>query len=78
MDRVGSPLHIFLVSAEGEFYVPSDDILRELGRIQVLHSHLDHTLRLAIKRLLGISINDPATGTRLAAWLRRYGSVPAS
>ena len=47
------------MSAIGEFYVPADDILRELGRLQVLHSHLDHTLRLAIKRMLGISIDDP-------------------
>jgi len=50
------PLHS---CTEGEFYVPDDDILRELGRMQVLHSHLDHTLRLAIKRMLGISIDDP-------------------
>jgi len=47
------------MSTEDEFYVPGDDILRELGRTQVLHSHLDHTLRLAIKRMLGISIDDP-------------------
>jgi hypothetical protein len=24
-----------------EFYVPDDDILRELGRLQIRHSHLD-------------------------------------
>lgn len=47
------------MSATGEFYVPDDDILRELGRLQIRHSHLDHTLRLAIKRMLGISIDDP-------------------
>ena len=47
------------MSVEAEFYVPSNDILCELGRVQVLHSHLDHTLRLAIKRMLGISIDDP-------------------
>ena len=47
------------MSTEGKFYVPGDDILRELGRMQVLHSHLDHTLRLAIKRMLGISIDEP-------------------
>jgi hypothetical protein len=47
------------MSSEGEFYVPDDDILCALGRLQVLHSHLDHTLRLAIKRMLGISIDDP-------------------
>ena len=41
-----------------EFYVPNDDILRELGRLQVLHSQLDHVLRLVIKRTLGISIDD--------------------
>jgi len=47
------------MSAEAEFYVPDDETLRELGRMQVLHSHLDHTLRLSIKRMLGISIRDP-------------------
>src|SRR5688572_29280731 len=47
------------MSSKAEFYVPDDDILCELGRLQVRHSHLDHTLRLAIKRMLGISIDDP-------------------
>jgi hypothetical protein len=47
------------MSSKGEFYVPDDGILRELGRLQIRHSHLDHTLRLAIKRMLGISIDDP-------------------
>jgi len=47
------------MSSTGEFYVPGDDILCELGRLQVRHSHLDHILRLAIKRMLGISIDDP-------------------
>ena len=46
------------MSTQSHFYVPDDDILRELGRMQVLHGHLDHTLRLAIKRLLGISTDD--------------------
>ena len=47
------------MSSKAEFYVPDDDILCELGRLQIRHSHLDHTLRLAIKRMLGISIDDP-------------------
>jgi hypothetical protein len=47
------------MSTQGKFFVPGDAILRELGRMQVLHSQLDHTLRLAIKRMLGISIDDP-------------------
>lgn len=47
------------MSSTAEFYVPDDDILRELGRLQIRHSHLDHTLRLAIKRMLGIPIDDP-------------------
>jgi hypothetical protein len=45
------------MSSKAQFYIPDDDILRELGRLQVRHSHLDHMLRLAIKRMLGISIN---------------------
>lgn len=62
------------MSAEAEFYVPDDKTLCELGRMQVLHSHLDHTLRLAIKRMLGISIDDPGywNETRgMAATLRQ-------
>jgi len=47
------------MSSKTEFYVPDDDILRELGRLQIRHSHLDHTLRLAIKRMIDISIDDP-------------------
>ncbi len=47
------------MSTEGEFYLPDDAVLRELGRVALLHSHLDHTLRLTIKRALGISIDDP-------------------
>jgi len=43
---------------EGYFYIPDDDILREVGRIVIRHGLLDHLLRLAIKRFLGISIED--------------------
>lgn len=39
--------------------MPGSDILCEFGRVQVLHSDLDHTLRRAIKRMLGISVDDP-------------------
>lgn len=51
------------MSSKGKLYLPDDDILRELGRLQVRHSQLDHTLRLAIKRMLGISIDDPGYWT---------------
>lgn len=47
------------MSTTADFYVPEDELLCELGRLQIRHSHLDHTLRLGIKRLLGISIDDP-------------------
>ena len=47
------------MSSKSEFYEPDDAILCELGRLQIRHSHLDHTLRLAIKRMLDISIDDP-------------------
>jgi hypothetical protein len=63
-----------VMSTEAEFCIPDDETLCELGRMQVLHSHLDHTLRLAIKRMLDISIDDPGywNETRgMAADLRR-------
>ena len=47
------------MNAQSQFYVPEESVLLELGRLQVLHGHLDHTLRLAIKRMIGISIDDP-------------------
>lgn len=61
------------MTSKGKFYLPDDDILRELGRLQIRHSHLDHTLRLVIKRMLDISIDDPGywNGTRgMATGLR--------
>jgi hypothetical protein len=42
-----------------EFYMPNQNILMGVGRIVIRHGHLDHVLRLAIKRLLEISIDDP-------------------
>ena len=46
------------MSSQAQYFMPDDDTLRELGRLQVLHSQLDHALRLAIKRMLGISVDD--------------------
>ncbi|MGV8805337.1 MAG: hypothetical protein ACWA6Y_10295 [Polaromonas sp.] len=43
---------------QAQYFMPDDGTLRELGRLQVLHSQLDHALRLAIKRMLGISVDD--------------------
>ena len=63
------------MSSTGEFYVPDDDILRELGRLQVRHSHLDHTLRLAIKRMLGISIDD-LNRLLYTVWMKAPGGEP--
>src|SRR4051812_30835207 len=43
-----------------QFYMPDDDaLLCAVGRVIILHGHLDHMLRLGIKRMLGISIDDP-------------------
>ena len=47
------------VSLQAKYFLPDEETLRELGRLQVLHSQLDHALRLAIKRMLGISVDDP-------------------
>ena len=46
------------MSFQTQYFMPDDDTLRELGRLQVLHSQLDQALRLAIKRMLGISVDD--------------------
>jgi len=47
-----------------EFYIPDDDaLLREVARVLIRHGHLDHMLQLAIKRMLGISIDDPGYTT---------------
>ena len=47
------------MSVQAQYFIPEDETLRELGRLQVLHSQLEHALRLAIKRMLGISVDDP-------------------
>ena len=51
------------MSFQAQYYMPADEVLRELGRLQVVHSHLDHALRLGIKRMLGLSIDDPGYWT---------------
>ena len=40
-------------------FIPSDEVLREVGRVVIRHGQLDHALRLAIKRVVGVSIADP-------------------
>jgi hypothetical protein len=54
------------MATTGEFYMPDDELLKQLGRVAIRHGHLDYVMRLAIKRLLGISTDDPgyATETR--------------
>ena len=47
------------MSIQAQYFIPEEDTLREIGRMQVLHGHLDHSLRLSIKRILGISVDDP-------------------
>ena len=48
------------MSVQVVFRLPSIPVLREVGSIVIRHGQLDHVRRLAIKRLLGISINDAA------------------
>lgn len=43
----------------GKMYLPDDEIALTVGRITIRHGQLDHVMRLAIKRMLGISIDDP-------------------
>jgi len=68
-------------TVQSDFHVPGDDILRELGRVQVLHGHLDYTLRLAIKRMLGIAMDDPrywnATDAMTSELRKRAGELIA-
>ncbi len=41
------------------FSMPKVYIQQQVGAIAIKHSQLDHVLRLAIKRMLGILIDDP-------------------
>lgn len=47
------------MKAQTQFFIPDESILRELGRLQVMHSQFDHTLRLMMMRTLGINMDDP-------------------
>jgi hypothetical protein len=42
------------------FKMPSVAVQRQVGSVVIKHGQLDHVRRLAIKRMLGISIHDPA------------------
>ena len=42
------------------FRMPTVAVQRQVGSIVIKHGQLDHVRRLAIKRMLGISIHDPA------------------
>jgi hypothetical protein len=47
----------------GKMYMPDDEIALIVGRITIRHGQLDHVMRLAIKRMLGVSIDDPGYAT---------------
>ena len=46
------------------FHVPDDQaFLAGVGRVSLCHGHLDHTLRLLIETLAGISVPEARLGT---------------
>ena len=47
------------MSADWEFVTPPAPIQRLVGALAIKHSHLDHAMRLCIKRMLGIGIRHP-------------------
>ena len=48
------------MSVQIVFKMPIVAVQRQVGSIVIKHGQLDHVRRLAIKRMLGISIHDPA------------------
>jgi hypothetical protein len=55
------------------FHVPDAEFLRALGEASVRHGHLDHILRMTIKTLTGLSVQDAldATERDTSSMLRR-------
>ena len=51
-----------IMSVQIVFKMPTVAVQRQVGSIVIKHGQLDHVRRLAIKRILGISIHDPAYG----------------
>jgi len=48
----------------GGFHVPDDPtLLAELGRVSVLHSHLDYILKMTIRTLSGVSVHEVRDAT---------------
>lgn len=54
-----SPMEVPMAPVMINYKMPSPLPNREIGRVVIRHSHLDHELRLTIKSLLRISITDP-------------------
>jgi len=47
------------------FYVPDDpELLQALGRVTIRHGHLDYVLRMTIKTLTGMSVNEAIEDTK--------------
>jgi len=53
-----SPTEVYM-AVMIDYKTPSPTLTREIGRVVIRHSHLDHELRLTIKSLLRIKIDDP-------------------
>jgi len=40
-------------------WVPNQARLRAMGPVTICHGHLEHALKLSLKRLLEVSLDDP-------------------
>jgi hypothetical protein len=62
------------MAVEAKSLVPDNARLIGLGRVTICHGHLEHALKLSLKRLLEISLDDPdyhdKVGKLLASKLR--------
>ncbi len=59
---------------EATSWVPDEARLMATGRVTVCHGHLEHALKLSLKRLLEISLDDPGYHDKvgkLMAWKLR-------
>lgn len=52
-------------------WTPDDALLAELGRVTLRHAQLEHALKLTLKRMFGISLNDRGYYDRVGKLMSR-------